>query len=267
MLDHAGCNLVVVAGSATLTDSAVEGAGEQACLGGAIDLTEGSVSLVRTWVLDPAPSMSAVRMSGGTFTADQSLFDDSARDVTSNNSDGIHVLGGTATVTRSTFRGWGFQAIQTGGGSTAVSDSTFLGNLVGVNGDSGTVTVVRSTFENELASLQGTVSVARSVLGSTLGGPPLVGIQECNGTITDLGYNLSADHSVRVHRHEPRRRGRPEPRHHPRRPGRPGADRGDVLAQPGRRQHPGRCDVRRLVDTAVRGHRPARRPAPSDGCV
>ena len=197
VLDQSGCNLVVESGSATLTDSVVQDGGQPGCVTptpiGEIAMSGGSVSLVRTRLLDASSQVSGVKMSGGTFTADQSFFDDSAHDVTTNNSRGVEVAGGSATLTRSTFHGWGFQAVDAEGGTVFVGDSTFQGNLVGVNGGSGSVTVVRSTFHQELASLQGTVSVAGSVLGSMLGGAPLPGIQECNGTITDLGYNLSSD--------------------------------------------------------------------------
>ena len=50
-----------------------------------------------------------------------------------------------------------------------VSDSTFQGNLVSVNVASGSGSVVRSTFEGDVGSLQGSMSV----VGSVLGGRPL----------------------------------------------------------------------------------------------
>jgi hypothetical protein len=52
--------------------------------------------------------------------------------------------------------------------------------------------VVRSTFQGELASLQqqgtGTISVVGSVLGAD-------DIDNCNGSVIDLGYNLATDDS------------------------------------------------------------------------
>jgi hypothetical protein len=79
-----------------------------------------------------------------------------------------------------------FQGIDNHGGVVTASDSTFFGNGVGVNGSSGATTVLRSTFEGELGSLTGSVSVAGSVLGPD-------SIQNGNGTITDLGDNLATD--------------------------------------------------------------------------
>ncbi len=200
-LSTAGCNLVVVSGSATLTDSTVEDGGHAGCATplitppAEISQAGGVLSLVRTEVLAAEVGVSGVDMSGGTLTVDRSLFDDSAHDVTTNNSSGIKVSGGAATITRSTFHGWGFQAVRVAGGAALVNDATFQGNLVGVNVDSGSATVVRSTFHNELGSLTGPVSVAGSVLDSMDGGPPLTGIKECNGVIVDLGYNLSSDNT------------------------------------------------------------------------
>ncbi|WP_151083130.1 Ig-like domain-containing protein [Nocardioides cynanchi] len=200
VLDHAGCNLVVEPGAtASLTDSTVQEGGSPGCStptpSAVIAISGGSVALVRTHLLDAAVNVSGVEMTGGTFTADQSTFDDSAHDVVQNDSSGLKVIGGTATVTRSSFHGWGFQGVRVAGGAAVLADDTFQGNLVGVNVETGTATVVRSTFQDELASVQGTVSVVGSVLGSLIGGPPLTGIQECNGTITDLGYNLATDAS------------------------------------------------------------------------
>ena len=88
---------------------------------------------------------------------------------------------GTATVTRSTFHNWGFQAVDVDGGTTTLSDDTFQGNLVGVNGDAGSTTVLRSTFRAEGGSLQGTVSVpAPCRFGARFAA---VGhSQECNGS-------------------------------------------------------------------------------------
>ena len=196
VLDTAACVLAVRSGTAEVTDSTIENAGSFDCnfvsgdpdpMTGVVAVTGGAVSLVRTQVLNPQPRFPGVKVKGGTFTADQSNFDDSARDPDTNNSDGILVSGGTATVTRSAFHGFGASAVHTTGGNAFVSDDTFQGNVVGVTGDSGSATVVRSTFQDELASLQNIVTIAGSVLGADK-------VKNCgNTTITDLGYNLSTD--------------------------------------------------------------------------
>ena len=196
VLDTAACVLAVRSGTAEVTDSTIENAGSFDCnfepgdpdpMTGVVAVTGGAVSLVRTQVLNPQPRFPGVKVKGGTFTADQSTFDDSARDPDTNNSDGVLVSGGTATVTRSAFHGFGASAVHTTGGNAFVSDDTFQGNVVGVTGDSGSATVVRSTFQNELAALQSTVAIAGSVLGADK-------LMNCgNATITDLGYNLSTD--------------------------------------------------------------------------
>ncbi|MFZ2014405.1 MAG: choice-of-anchor Q domain-containing protein [Nocardioides sp.] len=197
VLGHSGCNLLVESGSATLTDSTVQDGG-QGCPSidipaAQISLTGGSASLVRTQVRNAVPMSSGVSVAGGaTFSADQSFFDDSAQDPETNDSAGVRVTDGTATITRSVLHGWGYSGVNTKGGSAVVSDSTFQDNVVGAGEDSGSLTVVRSTFEHEMASLQGDVSVAGSVLGSVLG-TPAIGIKECNATVTDLGYNRSSD--------------------------------------------------------------------------
>ena len=148
---------------------------------------------MRTRVLDPAVRSPAVAVPVGTFTADQSTFADSANDLDTNDSDGVLVSGGTVTVTRSAFHGFGSSGVRTLSGTANLNDDTFQGNIVGVTGDSGSTTVVRTTFQDELASLQGTVSIAGSALGSMLGTPGR-GIVECgNATVTDLGYNLATD--------------------------------------------------------------------------
>ena len=197
VLGASNCNLLVTSGSATLTDSTVRNGGDNGCMvaptQGEIAVAGGSVSLIRSRVLDAAPTVPGVLVTAGTFTADQSSFDDSGLDLDTNQSHAVEVSGGTATITRSLFHGWD-QGVDVAGGTAMVSDSTFQGNVVGVNRDSGTATVVRSTFEGEVGSVQGNVAVAGSVLGSMLGDPS-VGIVECNGAITDLGYNLASDDS------------------------------------------------------------------------
>ena len=200
VLGQSGCNLLVQDGSATLTDSTVRDGG-QGCPTpdippAEVSVTGGDVSLVRTQVLDAHVGDPGVAVSGGTFSADQSLFDDSGQSPDLNDSHGVKVTGtGAATLSRSTFHGWPGVGVDVEGGTADVRDSSFQDNVVGVNGGlAATVTVVRSTFEHEVASLQGDVSVAGSVLGSMLG-TPAIGIKECNGTVTDLGYNLSTDDS------------------------------------------------------------------------
>lgn len=200
-LDHVaatggGCDLYATAGQVDATDSTFEENGFGSCgsspaASADIYNAGGAVSLVRTQVVGAGDGDNAIEMFSGSFTADQSVFDDSAHGVPSNSS-GIKASGGTVTVTRSTFHHWGYQGVRVAGGSALLSDDTFQDNLVGVNVDSGDATVVRSTFQHEYASLQGSVSVAGSVLGSVTASPAY-GHQECNGTITDLGYNLSTD--------------------------------------------------------------------------
>jgi hypothetical protein len=189
----AGCNLAVVAGSATLSDSVVQNGGGGCAapgfLTGEVVVTGGSVSLVRSQVLSPVPTEPSVRVTGGDFSADFSSFDDSSHDRDTNASYGVTVTGGSATISRSSFRGFGMQGVHNDGGAALVADSTFAGNVVGVDGTSGSTTVLRSTFTGELAAVQGTISVAGSVLGPDL-------VKNCNpagGTITDLGYNLATD--------------------------------------------------------------------------
>ena len=196
VVDGGDCAVAVFNAAVDLTDSTLQHGGGGSCttgvpVSGDLGFGGGTVNMTRTQILDPAVGAAGVEMQGGTLTADQSFFDDS---LDTNNSKGLHVTAGTATVTRSTFHNWAFQAVDVDGGSTTLSDDTFQGNLVGVNGDGGSTTVLRSTFEHEGGSLQGTVSVAGSVLGSVLDSPPS-GFQECNGTITDLGYNLATDHT------------------------------------------------------------------------
>jgi hypothetical protein len=197
VLENAACPLAVFAGEAQVTDSTLQNGGSGDCrpapgpgtpLTGDVAVSGGSASLVRTQVLSPSTNTAGIVQTGGTVTVDQSYAEDPHN---SDNSHGIEIVDGTATITRSVFHGWG-QGVDAAGGSVVVSDSTFQDNLVGVNRDAGSATVVRSTFQHELASLQGTVAVAGSVLGSMLGTPG-IGISECAGAITDLGYNLSTD--------------------------------------------------------------------------
>lgn len=193
VLAAGGCALLVESGSASLADSTVQGGGQPGCsspnpTSGQIVVKGGSVALTRTRVLGPEVGEPAVRVLAGTFSADQSLFDDSAHDVDTNASDGVEVKGGTAAISRSTFHGFGGAGVFTSGGTAVLTDDTFQGNVVGVSGWSGSATVVRSTFEGELAALLYTVSVAGSVFGPD-------SVNNCTGTITDLGYNLATDHS------------------------------------------------------------------------
>lgn len=201
VLQTAGCVVGVLGGEADVTDSTIQGGGH----GGAscdvsatsdptvgdVGMAGGTVSLVRTRVLSPDPNQPGVKVKAGTFSADQTQFDDSANDLDTNNSDGVQVKGGAAIVSRSTFHGFGGSGVHTVGGTSLVTDSTFQGNIAGVTGaDSGAATVVRSTFDGELAALQqettGTLSVAGTIMGPDL-------LTNCAGSITDLGYNLATD--------------------------------------------------------------------------
>jgi hypothetical protein len=201
VLGQAGCALVATGGEAHLTDSTVSDGGQGCITGpdpsdmgaGLIVVDDGTVSLVRDEVTNPTPRQPAVSVTGGDFSADQTLFDDSGNDLDTNDSDAVHLTKGTAMVTRSTLHGFGGSGVYDDGGTASLSDDTFQGDVVGVTGNAGPTTVVRATFQHELASLQGSVSVGGSLLGSMLG-TPTVGIKECgNATVTDLGYNLSSD--------------------------------------------------------------------------
>ncbi len=152
-------------------------------------LQSGSASLVRTQILNPAPDAPAVVVFGGVFNADQSYLDDTANEGDNNNSDGLDLKGGSATITRTTLHAFG-TGVLVEGGAASVSDDTFQGNVVGLTSSSGSATVVRSTFEGELASLFQEVGGNISVAGSIMG---VDDIQNCAGTITDLGYNLAID--------------------------------------------------------------------------
>lgn len=200
VLETAGCVLGVFGGEADVTDSTIQGGGhnDASCdpavasdpTIGDVAMAGGIVSLVRTEVLSPAPNHPAVKVKDGSFSADQSSFDDSANQPTdTNNSDGVQVKGGTATVTRSSFHGFGSSGVLVKAGTALVADDTFQGNVVGVTSqDAGAATVVRSTLDGEGASLQQQVSGTLSVAGSILGTDS---IQTCAGTVTDLGYNLA----------------------------------------------------------------------------
>jgi hypothetical protein len=193
--DSSGCGLAALAGTADLTDSVVRGSGTLDCnsdagnpLHAGVAIGSATVTLTRTHVLDPAPHTSGVMMRGGSLTTDQSFFGDSDPDT--NQARAIEVVQGVAKIRRSVVHGFdtGVDVVQ---GTAKVSDSTFEGNLVGVyDEDQGSATVVRSTFQNGVGSVRGKVALA----GSLLGIAP-TGIANCDGTITDLGYNLSTDHS------------------------------------------------------------------------
>ena len=193
VLAEAECALVVESGAASLTDSTVKDGRQGGCLwpplpSGEIVVIGGSVALTRTQVLSPAVRDPAVRVVAGAFTADQSYFDDSAHDWDYNGSHAIHVEGGTATVTRSTFHGFD-TGVLNAGGTAMLADDTFQHNIMGVTGQSGSTTVVRTTFQGGLGALQSNVSIAGSVIGPHQ-------LKNCNrNTIIDLGYNLTTDHS------------------------------------------------------------------------
>ena len=196
VVDGGDCALGVFNADVDLTDSTLQHGGGATCSGGLtvtgdLGFVGGTVNLTRTRILDPAVGTPGVDMLGGTLTADQSFFDDSGHPLGTNNSTGLDMGVGTATVTRSTFHNWGTQAVDVDGGTAMLSDATFQNNSGAVFGDSGSTTVVRSTFQSNGASLLGTtVSVAGSVLASVP-----TGTHECNGTVTDLGYNLATDDS------------------------------------------------------------------------
>jgi hypothetical protein len=195
LLAEGGCGLVVTAGEADVTDSTIQDGGHGCITGpgpsdfatGLVVVTGGSVSLDRTQVLSPTPRDPAISVSGGVFSADQSYFDDEANPFETNDSDGLQVSGGTASVERSAFHGFGSIGAHTLGGTALLTDDTFEGNLVGATNGTGSLTAVRSTFQAELASLQGEISLAGSVIGTD-------SLTSCgNATITDLGYNLARD--------------------------------------------------------------------------
>lgn len=195
VLDGGGCALGVFAGRAEISNATLEhgGANDTACnpvpigtpLSGGLAVAGGTVSLVDSTVLDPAVGADGVVVTGGTVTVDRTMFDSSDNHSDLNDSTGVKATGGRVTVTRSTITGFGLGTLDDGA-TALLSDDTFVGNTTGVTASSGQATVVRSTLTQELGSLQGTVSVAGSVLGAD-------SIKNCNGTITDLGYNLAAD--------------------------------------------------------------------------
>ncbi len=111
---------------------------------------------------------------------------------------------GTLTVTNSTFSG---NSDDGGGGgiynndALTVTNSTFSGNSAGNGGGidnapSGTLTVLNSTFSQNSAgsgggihNASGTATVTNSILANSTSG------NNCSGTITDGGYNISDDAS------------------------------------------------------------------------
>jgi hypothetical protein len=204
VLETAGCVLAVFGGKADVTDSTIQDGGHGGAFcdvsatsdptTGDVGMAGGSVSLVRTQVLSPETTRPAVKVKDGTFSADQSYFDDSAHQPTdTNSSDAVQVKGGTATVTRSTIHGFGGSGVFVTTGTALVADDTFEGNVVGVRSvEGGVATVVRSTLDGEGASFQQEATGALSVAGSILGTDS---IATCAGTITDLGYNLATDDS------------------------------------------------------------------------
>jgi hypothetical protein len=136
-------------------------------LAGDLVLVGGTLGVHGSQVLDPQEGADAVTVNGGTLTMDQSFVDDTRPNTLTNSSAGVVVGGGAATLTRSTFHGFGNSGVETNGGAARMTDDTFEGNSVGVTSLSGLATVARSTFQNELDSLQasgsGTVGAAGSV--------------------------------------------------------------------------------------------------------
>jgi hypothetical protein len=189
-----GCVLWVASGTADLTDSVVKDGGSGGCgatpgvlMNGEIAVAAGAISLTRVQVMNPQERSAAVVLVGGELSADESLFDDSAHDRETSDSDGVDLKGGSATVTHSTVHAFG-TGVMVEGGTASVSDDTFQGNVVGLTSSSGSATVVRSTFEGELASVQQQETGSLGVAGSVMG---VDGIMNCAGDVTDLGYNLA----------------------------------------------------------------------------
>jgi CSLREA domain-containing protein len=110
---------------------------------------------------------------------------------------------GTLTVTRSTFSGNmadGGAGISNTGGRLTVTNSTFSGNEAGIAGggitSNGTLKVTACTFSGNEAGIagggiQGPASLKSTILAKDRGGG------NCDGAITDAGYNISDDESCR----------------------------------------------------------------------
>jgi CSLREA domain-containing protein len=120
---------------------------------------------------------------------------------------GIKNDGGTLTVTRSTFldnnANVGGGIANANGGTLTVTNSTFSGNGAVVGGamsNDGTLEVTYSTLSGNGADLgsgiqNAFVETAKTTLSSTVLANSKGNGQNCRGTITDGGYNISDDSS------------------------------------------------------------------------
>jgi hypothetical protein len=105
---------------------------------------------------------------------------------------------GTLTISKSAFSG---NTASGGGGivssgTASISDSTFSGNSTntggGVENNGGTLSISDSSFAGNFAFVgggiqtSGTIHISRSIVAGNTGG-------DCNGALTDQGYNLSSD--------------------------------------------------------------------------
>ncbi len=204
VVDGGDCAVAVFNAAVDLTDSTLQHGGGASCSGGLpvsgdLGFTGGTVNLTRTQILDPAVGAAGVDMQGGTLTADQSFFDDSGHPLDTNNSKGLKVTAGTATVTRSTFHNWGFQAVDVDSGTTTLSDDTFQGNLVAVYGDGGFDHrgAEHLPARRRLAPGHGLGCRLRARLGAR---SPPSGIQECNGSDHRPGLQPGDGRHLRLHR-------------------------------------------------------------------
>jgi hypothetical protein len=122
----------------------------------------------------------------------------------------LNDVGATLTVSDSTFTGnislHGGAGALSNGGTMTVINSTFLGNrcahscTAGIfNG--GVLTVTNSTFSSNMGdpagifNFSGSASIKSTILASSTFPPPPFGLPSanCDGAITDAGYNISDD--------------------------------------------------------------------------
>jgi CSLREA domain-containing protein len=129
---------------------------------------------------------------------------------------------GTLTITNSTFSGNGSEFVGAifNHGTLAITNSTFYGNVgsftVGAiwNNDGGIVTVTNSTFSNNMSNGQfgtrvfsgaifnesGSAIIKNTIFAASTNFSPTMPsngspISNCQGTLTDAGYNISDDNS------------------------------------------------------------------------
>ncbi|MGH9918638.1 MAG: choice-of-anchor Q domain-containing protein, partial [Nitrososphaerales archaeon] len=107
------------------------------------------------------------------------------------NGNGIFTDTGTTTVTDSTFSGNNASGVLNAGGNVNVTNSTIFSNSdSGIFNEGGTVNVTDSTISSNSFGINtsaGTVNLGTSILADNFG--------NCNGTITDNGYNIDDDSS------------------------------------------------------------------------